>query len=117
MTDQRTELDAALGTAPFVLPTVPTTVGQFWTFGRGSDDLPSLPALALQAHLLPHYEAFTALVERARPGVVEGYGRWECARMREHGEPAVLHVDLRCTRADGRPYRPIPPERNLCEPR
>ena len=64
---------AALGSAPFVLPTVPITIGRFWTFGRGSDDLPSLPALALQAHLLPHYEAFRALVERARPGATAGW--------------------------------------------
>lgn len=68
------ELDAAaLGSAPFVLPTVPITVGQFWTFGRGSDDLPSLPAVALQAHLLPYYEGFLALVERARPGATDAW--------------------------------------------
>ncbi|HEY3516896.1 MAG TPA: adenylate/guanylate cyclase domain-containing protein [Gammaproteobacteria bacterium] len=59
---------AALGSAPFVLPTVPVEVGQFWTFGRASDDMPALPVVALQAHLLPHYEDFVALVERARPG-------------------------------------------------
>jgi hypothetical protein len=63
------------------------------------------------------HQAWSELVTRARPGVVEGYGRWVCARMRERGEPAVLHVDLRCTGADGEPYRPIPTERNLCEPR
>ena len=27
---------AALGSAPFVLPTVPVSVGQFWTFGRAT---------------------------------------------------------------------------------
>jgi len=58
---------AALGSAPFVLPTVPFEVGQFWTFGRASDDMPALPVVALQAHLLPHYEEFVALVERVRP--------------------------------------------------
>ena len=68
------ELDAAaLGSAPFVLPTVPITVGQFWTFGRGSDDLPSLPAIAVQAHLLPYYEEFRALVGGARPGATAGW--------------------------------------------
>lgn len=76
------ELDAAaLGSAPFVLPTVPITVGQFWTFGRGSNDLPSLPAMAVQAHLLPHYEDFVALVERARPGVTAG---WPATRADVH---------------------------------
>jgi adenylate cyclase len=59
---------AALGSAPFVLPAVPVEVGQFWTFGRASDDMPVLPVVALQAHLLPHYDEFVALVERVRPG-------------------------------------------------
>jgi len=68
---------AALGSAPFVLPTVPIEVGQFWTFGRASDDLPALPVVALQAHLLPHYEEFVALVERARPGAT---ARWPQTR-------------------------------------
>jgi hypothetical protein len=61
------------------------------------------------------HRAWFELVSRARPAVLEGYARWECARMRERGEPAVLHVDLRCTRADGEPYRPIAPDQNLCE--
>ncbi len=60
---------AALGSAPFVLPTVPIRVGQFWTFGRASDDTASLPVVALQAHLLPYYEDFLQLLERAQPGV------------------------------------------------
>jgi adenylate cyclase len=58
----------ALGSAAFVLPTVPVRVGQFWTFGRATTDTPSLPALAVQAHLLPHYEAFLELVEHVQPG-------------------------------------------------
>lgn len=68
---------AALGSAPFVLPAVPVEVGQFWTFGRASDDMPALPVVALQAHLLPHYEEFLALVERARPGAT---ARWPQTR-------------------------------------
>lgn len=60
---------AALGTAPFVLPRVPVRVGQFWTFVSDADATPSLPALALQAFLLPRYSDFLALLERARPGV------------------------------------------------
>jgi adenylate cyclase len=68
---------AALGSAPFVLPTVPVEVGQFWTFGRASDDMPGLPVVALQAHLLPHYEDFVALVERAHPGAT---ARWPQTR-------------------------------------
>jgi adenylate cyclase len=68
---------AALGSAPFVLPTVPFTVGQFWTFGRASDDQPSLPAVAAQAHLLAYYEDFVQLAERARPGTT---ARWPQTR-------------------------------------
>ena len=60
--------EAALGSAPFILPTVPVRVGQAWTFDRVTDDTPSLPVLALQAHLLPYYEEFVRLLERARPG-------------------------------------------------
>jgi adenylate cyclase len=68
------ELEAvALGSAPFVLPTRPVSVGQFWTFGRASDDLPSLPVVTVQAHLLPHYEEFVGLLERARPGATAGW--------------------------------------------
>jgi adenylate cyclase len=78
--DRRTpplpELEAAaLGTATFLLPTRPISVGQFWTFGRASDDLPSLPVVAVQAYLLPHYEDFVALVEEARPGTTVGWPR------------------------------------------
>ncbi|HVJ29209.1 MAG TPA: adenylate/guanylate cyclase domain-containing protein [Gammaproteobacteria bacterium] len=70
---------AALGSAPFVLPTVPVEVGQFWTFGRASDDMPALPVVALQAHLLPHYEDFVALVERSRPGATAQWPRTRAA--------------------------------------
>jgi len=64
---------AALGSAPFVLPTRPISVGQFWTFGRASDDTPSLAALAVQAHLLTQYEDFVELVAAARPGATAGW--------------------------------------------
>ncbi|HUQ50588.1 MAG TPA: adenylate/guanylate cyclase domain-containing protein [Gammaproteobacteria bacterium] len=59
---------AALGTAPFILPEVPVRVSQSWTFDRVTDETPSLPVLALQAHLLAYYEEFARLLERARPG-------------------------------------------------
>jgi adenylate cyclase len=59
---------AALGTAQFILPTVPVRVGQFWTFDRVTDEMPSLPVLAVQAHLLQYYEDFVGLLERTRPG-------------------------------------------------
>jgi len=57
---------AAIGSAPFALPTIPFAVGQFWTFGP-SGDVPSLPAVALQAYLLRYYDDFAALLASARP--------------------------------------------------
>lgn len=64
--------DAALASAPFTLPVVPIRVSQFWTFGRASGDTPSLPALALQAYLLQHYEEFITLLNGAAPALVSG---------------------------------------------
>jgi len=85
---------AALGSAPFVLPTVPITVGQFWTFGRASDDQPSLPAMAVQAHLLPYYEEFVQLAERARPGTTAGWPR-TIASVREQRALEVPMQEIR----------------------
>jgi len=59
----------AWATAPFVLPTVPLRVGQFWTFGRSSPDLANLPVVALQAHAVPVYETFIALLAEVGVGV------------------------------------------------
>jgi adenylate cyclase len=64
---------AALATAPFVLPRVPIRVGQFWTFGLVARDAPSLPAVALQAHLLPHYESLRELTEEASAGATSAW--------------------------------------------
>jgi adenylate cyclase len=52
----------ALGTAPFTLPTVPFRTSQFWAFGRGDSSTPNLPAIALQAYNLGHYERFLGLL-------------------------------------------------------
>lgn len=87
---------AALGSGPFVLPTVPFRVGQFWTFGRGSDDIPSLPVLALQVHLLPHYEDFVALVERARPRATAPWPQTRAA-VAQRGELELTMTEIRRT--------------------
>jgi adenylate cyclase len=57
---------AALGSAPFALPVIPFEVSQFWTFGP-SGELPSLPAIALQAYLRSYRDEFQALLASARP--------------------------------------------------
>jgi adenylate cyclase len=59
---------AALGTAPFILPKVPLRVAQSWAFDRVMDEMPSLPVLAFQAHLLTYYDDFVRLLEQVRPG-------------------------------------------------
>lgn len=56
---------AALGVAPFTLPTVPIRTSQFWVFGAVTPDGPMLPALAAQAYLLPEFDSFAALLDRA----------------------------------------------------
>ena len=58
---------SALATSPFTLPLVPVQVTQFWTFGRVGT--PSLPVAALQAHLLPDYEALRSLLVAAVPSL------------------------------------------------
>jgi adenylate cyclase len=67
--------NAALGSAPFILPQVPDRVGQFWTFGRAAANWPSLPVVAVQAYLLEAYEPFIATLERAKPGVTSAWPR------------------------------------------
>jgi len=67
----------ALGSAPFILPMVPVRLAQAWTFDRVTDDTPSLPALALQAHLLPYYEDLVRVLERVGPGSTQ---RWPATR-------------------------------------
>jgi adenylate cyclase len=63
--------DAALATAPFVLPRVPIRVAQFWTFGRGAPDVPSLPSVALQVTSLPAYTELVAALQEVRPDAAE----------------------------------------------
>jgi adenylate cyclase len=64
---------SALGSAPFVLPVVPIRVGRFWTFGRAAGEVPSLPVVALQAHLVAAYDDLLALLEAVRPGLAGGW--------------------------------------------
>ena len=91
---------AALGSAPFVLPTVPTSVGQFWTFGRASDDMPSLPAVALQAHLLPFYEEFLQLLERVRPGATAPWPQTRAAVQEQRNLETTMTTIRRTFQSD-----------------
>ncbi|HJR69628.1 MAG TPA: CHASE2 domain-containing protein, partial [Gammaproteobacteria bacterium] len=75
----------ALGSAPFVLPSVPVRVSQFWTFGRATTDTPTLPAVATQAALLPYYEELLAVLEHAEPGVTTAWPQSEAVIRAEPG--------------------------------
>ncbi|MET0027719.1 MAG: adenylate/guanylate cyclase domain-containing protein [Candidatus Thiodiazotropha sp.] len=58
--------DAALATAPFVLPKIPVRVSRFWTFSGAQQHI-SLPALALQLALDPQAERLQKLLIQANP--------------------------------------------------
>ena len=75
---------ASLGSAPFVLPVIPFEVGQFWTFGP-SGDVPSLPAIALQAFLLRYYDGLRALLASVRPSLAVPASRAELAAAHDLG--------------------------------
>ncbi|WP_455242249.1 CHASE2 domain-containing protein, partial [Petrachloros mirabilis] len=52
--------DAAVGSAPFVLPRIPFKVNQYWTFQSGAGDVPTFPIVALQLY---GWEAFGDLLQ------------------------------------------------------
>src|ERR1043166_1363544 len=67
---------AAIATAPFVLPRVPIKVHQYWTFEIEyqdgyrtitAGDAPTFPVVALQIYALPVYGEFVSLFESVRP--------------------------------------------------
>jgi adenylate cyclase len=58
---------AALATAPFVLPRIPFKVNQYWAFQTSAGDAPSFPVVAYQLFTLNLYDAFVRLFEKANP--------------------------------------------------
>jgi adenylate cyclase len=65
------ELDqAALATAPFTLPKVPVKVSQTWLFKPEAGDVPSVPAVALQAYLHADGEALLRRIDALGGGPV-----------------------------------------------
>ena len=56
--------DAAKGIAPWPLPKEDVTIFQYWAFKPKSDDLPTLPSVALQIHALDTYQDWRRYVER-----------------------------------------------------
>ena len=57
---------AAVASAPFVLPKVPVKVNQFWTFYTAAGELPTLPTVALELYVAQdHAQLLKALAEIA----------------------------------------------------
>jgi adenylate cyclase len=61
--------DAAVGMAPFCLPTVSTEVRQCWTFKMGAGDVPTLPVVAFQIYALEAYDEFVTLIKNLNPSL------------------------------------------------
>ncbi|MBW2623799.1 MAG: adenylate/guanylate cyclase domain-containing protein [Deltaproteobacteria bacterium] len=59
--------DAAVGMAPFCLPTVSVEVRQCWTFKKGAGDVPTLPVVAFQVFALKAYDEFIVLLNDSNP--------------------------------------------------
>jgi adenylate cyclase len=59
--------EAAVATAPFILPRIPFKVSHYWTFQRGAGDAPTLPVMAFYLYNLPLMKNFARLLEKANP--------------------------------------------------
>ncbi len=66
---------AAKGLAPFPLPKEKLAVTIFWAFKESRNDIPMMPAMALQLHTLDLYERWLSLLEQAGAAGVEGLPR------------------------------------------
>lgn len=58
---------AVLSSAPFPLPRIPIRLNRSWTFLRGSGDMPSFPAVVLQASLMEILPDFLGMIARSLP--------------------------------------------------
>jgi adenylate cyclase len=62
---------AAIGTAPFVLPRIPFKVNQYWTFQQGAGDVPTFPIVALQLYGWEEFGELVQLVKQVNPAYAE----------------------------------------------
>jgi adenylate cyclase len=61
--------DAAVATAPFVLPRIPFKVNKYWTFQTNAGDSPTFPIVAYQLFNMEVYDDFVRLLEKTRPSL------------------------------------------------
>ncbi len=59
--------EAAVASAPFVLPRYPVKVSQYWTFQTSIGELPTFPVVAFQLYSLPVYADFLSLLKKVSP--------------------------------------------------
>ena len=59
--------EAAVATAPFVLPRLPVKVNQYWTFQAAAGDSPTFPVVAFQLYALEAYDEFIRILEKVSP--------------------------------------------------
>jgi adenylate cyclase len=59
--------EAAIATAPFVLPRLPVKVNHYWTFQPDAGDAPTFPVVAFQLYAAEAYAEFHRLLEKVSP--------------------------------------------------
>jgi adenylate cyclase len=102
--------EAAVGTAPFLLPKLPVRVSQFWTFKTGAGDIPTLPVIALHLFARDAHAELVGLLDRRRPGVA--------AQLPRDGDELVTRRQLQRTVAAIREVvRGLPPSALATGPR
>src|SRR5262245_6577604 len=87
---------AAVATAPFVLPKLPVKVNQYWTFQTGAGDSPTFPVVAFQVYALSVYDEFLRLFEQVSPNHA-GELPWDVAAAIQKRGAARFIRDMRAT--------------------
>ena len=59
--------DAAVAQAPFPLPKVPIQLNQYWRFGPGLEELPTLPVVVMHVFAKEAFHDFMALLKKVAP--------------------------------------------------
>lgn len=59
--------DAAVAQAPFPLPKVPIKLNQYWRFGPGLEQMPTLPVVVMHVFAKEAFHDFLALLKRVAP--------------------------------------------------
>ncbi|HEX5020453.1 MAG TPA: adenylate/guanylate cyclase domain-containing protein, partial [Candidatus Binatia bacterium] len=64
--------EAAVATAPFVLPRLPVRVNYYWTFQPDAGDSPTFPVVAFHIYAREAYPVFRRLLEKVSPEQAAG---------------------------------------------